>query len=77
MLQSQPYGTGAIHFSYHFRSLLTCLINLFFTCTPIYCDYIFFICLGNVYRGGCEVLPCRVGPGPGPSTQSRDNLQRP
>uniref|UniRef100_A0A3Q3BG02 Protein kinase domain-containing protein n=1 Tax=Kryptolebias marmoratus TaxID=37003 RepID=A0A3Q3BG02_KRYMA len=33
--------------------------------------------LGNVYRRGCKVLPCRVGPCLGPSSQSWDHLQRP
>lgn len=33
--------------------------------------------IGNVYRRGCKVLPCRVGPGLGPSTQSGDHLQGP
>lgn len=33
--------------------------------------------LGYVYRGGCEILPCRAGPCIGSSTQPRHCLQRP
>lgn len=36
-----------------------------------------YVLLGDVYGGGCEVLPCRTGPGLGPSTQSGHHLQGP
>lgn len=32
---------------------------------------------GHVYRGGCEVLPGRVGSGSAPSPQSGHHLQGP
>lgn len=32
---------------------------------------------GYVYRGRCEILPCRAGPGPRPSAQPGHSLQRP
>lgn len=32
---------------------------------------------GDVHGRGCEVLPCRVGSGIGPSTQSGNHLQGP
>lgn len=31
---------------------------------------------GYVYRGRCEILPCRAGPGPRPSAQPGHSLQR-
>lgn len=41
-----------------------------------YCHMSLFV-LGHVYRRGCEILPCRVGPGLGPSTQFGHHLQGP
>lgn len=37
----------------------------------------YYFILGSFYRGRCEILPCRIGPGFGSSASIRNCVQRP